>query len=350
MSSKKHFVVLDGLRGVAALAVLIFHFAEIIFPDLADNFIAHGFLAVDFFFCLSGVVIAYAYQNRIANMGIGDFLVGRLIRLHPLVVLGSLLGLFAFLFDPIASYQASYSFGEKFVIFMASILMIPYPVMEERYFNLFSLNAPAWSLFWEYVINIFYVLVLFRLSRYSLMALLLIASGILAYVSYSSGNLLGGWNGETFWHGGARVLYSFTAGMILFRFNWIIQNKLGFIGLSVLLVLAFILPYNEWSWATELLIVLFYFPLLVSLGAGTLISQSLKSICEFSGNISYPLYTTHYCVMWLFGGYYASYAPSGITLIGVVVIGVILLISLAYFAFRFYDLPLRKYLNAKRSV
>src|SRR5881398_1551675 len=89
LKTKKHFDLLDGLRGVAALAVVIFHFMEWVFSDYSENFIGHGFLAVDFFFCLSGFVIGYAYDNRIVKMGVGEFFKSRLIRLHPLVVLGS---------------------------------------------------------------------------------------------------------------------------------------------------------------------------------------------------------------------------------------------------------------------
>ena len=79
MESKRHFAILDGLRGVAALAVVIFHFMEWVFTDPSLNFIGHGFLAVDFFFCLSGFVIAYAYDHRIKNMGLGRFFRARLI-------------------------------------------------------------------------------------------------------------------------------------------------------------------------------------------------------------------------------------------------------------------------------
>src|SRR3954464_15195500 len=97
LNAKKHFEVLDGLRGIAALAVVIFHFMEWVYPDASQNFIGHGFLAVDFFFCLSGFVIGYAYDHRIAKMGVKEFFMSRLIRLHPLVVLGSVLGLLGFL-------------------------------------------------------------------------------------------------------------------------------------------------------------------------------------------------------------------------------------------------------------
>src|SRR5215510_13487127 len=87
LKTKQHFAILDGLRGVAALAVVIFHFMEWIFTDPSTNFIGHGFLAVDFFFCLSGFVIGYAYDDRIRKIGVKEFFRLRLISLHPLVVL-----------------------------------------------------------------------------------------------------------------------------------------------------------------------------------------------------------------------------------------------------------------------
>lgn len=74
LETKQHFEILDGLRGIAAFAVVVFHFMEWIFTDPSQNFIGHGFLAVDFFFCLSGFVIGYAYDDRIAKMGLRNFL------------------------------------------------------------------------------------------------------------------------------------------------------------------------------------------------------------------------------------------------------------------------------------
>ncbi|WP_369410091.1 acyltransferase family protein [Hufsiella arboris] len=96
LKTKQHFEILDGLRGVAAVAVVIFHFMEIAVPDYTKSFIAHAYLAVDFFFCLSGFVIAYAYDTRLKKIGVLAFLKLRLIRLHPLVIIGSVIGLLAF--------------------------------------------------------------------------------------------------------------------------------------------------------------------------------------------------------------------------------------------------------------
>jgi hypothetical protein len=73
LQTRQHFDVLDGLRGIAALGVVVFHFMEWVFTDSSKNFIGHGFLAVDFFFCLSGFVIGYAYDDRIRKMGKREF-------------------------------------------------------------------------------------------------------------------------------------------------------------------------------------------------------------------------------------------------------------------------------------
>ncbi|MCZ4222840.1 acyltransferase family protein [Pedobacter rhodius] len=346
LKTKEHFAILDGLRGLAAVAVVIFHFMEIAITDYSKNFIAHGYLAVDFFFCLSGFVIAYAYDSRIEKVGFLQFIKLRLIRLHPLVIIGSVLGLLTFLFDPYSDFYSTYGFGKTALLFLTSAFLIPYPIMPERFFNLFNLNAPAWSLFWEYIANLFYVLVLCKLGRKTLQGITLLAVIFICYVAFKSTNLSGGWGGPNFWDGSARVLYSFLAGMLIYRSNWIIKNRLGFIGVSVLLLLAFLIPFNDkYNWLTEPLIVLIYFPVLVALGAGATLKSGLEKICKFSGEISYPLYMTHYPFVWVFLTYVAVVKPEMSLLKIIIPISVCLLIAFAYLVMVFVDIPLRKYLK-----
>lgn len=218
LPTKKHFVILDGLRGVAALAVVTFHFMEWVYEP-GDNFIAHGFLAVDFFFCLSGFVIGYAYDDRIGKMGLRAFFAARLIRLHPLVMLGSVLGLLAFLFDPFGGHPELYSTGMIVLAFVSSMMLIPMPALADRSFNLFGFNAPAWSLLWEYIANIVYAFVLCRLPRAVLLVVTIVSAVVLCSVAHRAGSLVGGWNGATFWDGGARVSYSFCAGLLIYRYT-----------------------------------------------------------------------------------------------------------------------------------
>jgi len=316
-------------------------------PD--KNFIGHGFLAVDFFFCLSGFVIGYAYDDRIGKMGVLEFFKSRLIRLHPLVISGSVLGLLAFLFDPFGGHPELYSAGKIILAFLCSLLLIPLPVIADRSFNLFSFNAPAWSLFWEYVANIVYAFVLYKIGRRYLVLLTLLSAVAICFVVFRSGNLVGGWSGPTFWDGSARISYSFLAGLLIYRSNLIIKNNLGFIGVALLLFLAFISPSSKWNWLSEPLVVLFYFPLLIALGAGAMLKPGLKKVCLFLGKISYPLYMTHYAALWMFGNYYLSHKPGTMQLALIIICGLILLVGASYLVMVIYDIPVRKYLSDKRK-
>jgi peptidoglycan/LPS O-acetylase OafA/YrhL len=347
LQTKQHFEILDGLRGVAALAVVTFHFMEWVYAA-SDNFIGHGFLAVDFFFCLSGFVIGYAYDDRMAKMGVLEFFKSRIIRLHPLVVSGSVLGLLAFLFDPFGGHPELYSAGKIILAFVCSVLLIPLPVIADRSYNLFSFNAPAWSLFWEYIANIVYAFVLYRIGRSYLLLLTILSALAICFVAYRSGNLEGGWSGPTFWDGGVRISYSFLAGLLIYRSNFIIKNKLGFIGVAILLFLAFIMPFSKWSWLSETLVVLFYFPLMIALGAGADLTAGLKKTCIFLGKISYPLYMTHYAVLWIFGNYYTNHKPGTMQLALIIIAGLTMLVGASYLVMIIYDTPLRKYLSSKR--
>ena len=198
LKTKQHFEILDGLRGIAALSVVVFHFMEMAYTDYSKNFIAHGFLAVDFFFCLSGFVIGYAYDDSIEKMGVKEFFKSRLIRLHPLVISGSILGLLGFFFDPFGGHPEVYSAGKIILIFLCSVLLIPFGAMQERGFNLFSFNAPAWSLFWEYAANILYAFVLYKINRRLLLLLTILSAAAVCIVVYRAGNLMGGWSKDNF--------------------------------------------------------------------------------------------------------------------------------------------------------
>ncbi|OZI09741.1 acyltransferase [Siphonobacter sp. BAB-5385] len=345
--TKPHFQVLDGLRGIAAVAVVIFHFMEFITPDYHDSFIAHAYLAVDFFFCLSGFVIAYAYDDKLGSMGVLTFLKRRLIRLHPLVVIGSIIGLLTFVFDPFSKLYSVYA-SQTLGMFLTSCLMIPFPLVRERYFNLFHLNPPTWTLFWEYLANVLYALVLVKLPTRVLAILTLIAAGTLFYEAHRSTYLAVGFGGDNFWGGGSRVFYSFLAGMLVYRSRWIIRTRLGFGVVGLLLLLTFLVPFSKGiNWLVDPLLVVFYFPFLIALGAGTPVEPTLQRICTFSGDISYPLYMTHYPFLWIVLSYIEAKKPPVSELVGIMIVGVVLLILFAYIVLKFLDEPIRTYFNRR---
>ncbi|WP_431210959.1 hypothetical protein ACQ86N_34190 [Puia sp. P3] len=154
-------------------------------------------------------MIAYAYDGRVSRLGLKEYFRSRLIRLHPLVVMGSVLGLVGFFIEgfvgpgfggPVQTIDG-WRIAEGF---LCSILMIPFPVMASRFYNNFGYNAPAWSLFWEYIASLFYGLFLYRIGRRYLVVLTVLAAGGIVWVVYKEGSLLGGWSGGTFgtgWRG-----------------------------------------------------------------------------------------------------------------------------------------------------
>ena len=345
--SLKHYVLLDGMRGIAAFSVLLFHFMEWIYTDPKDNFIGHGFLAVDFFFCLSGFVIGYAYDNRMDRMSIGQFVKLRLIRLHPLVVIGTILGLLTLFIDPFGGLGDLSGFKNLCIIFLAGILMIPYPASADRGFNLFSLNAPSWSLFWEYIANLVYVLILARLRKSYLLVLTVFAAILLCFVGFRAGNLLGGWSGSTFWDGGARVFFSFCVGLLIYRYGLKIPNSLNFVGLAFLLLVAFLVPTTSYNWIVELIIVLFYFPVLIMIAVGAKSAKQSNSTAILLGDLSYPLYMTHYCALWVFGHYLSTRQDGSISLVVVVAASMIVLLLFAYIIMKYVDKPIMSVLKQK---
>jgi peptidoglycan/LPS O-acetylase OafA/YrhL len=347
LTTKQHYEVLDGLRGVAAIAVVIFHFMEIAVPDPSESFITHAYLAVDFFFCLSGFVIAYAYDGKLQDIGLMSFFKLRLIRLHPLVVIGSLWGLVAFVIDPFSNLWIKYS-GQLALLTVASMFIIPYAAVRERFFNIFHLNPPAWSLFWEYVANIVYAVLLIRANRRVLWLLAVIGAVALVWQAHQATNLSIGWSGDNFWGGGVRAFFSFLAGILVYRSGYIIRTRLGFLAPSALLLISFLVPFSTtYNWVVEPLIIIFYFPLLIALGAGATAGARVRKLCELSGNLSYPLYMIHYPFIWIFMSYVETHKPDLAHMAVITVAGTVLLLALAYVVLTFIDAPLRRFLKNK---
>ena len=174
--SKPHYLILDGLRGVAALLIVAYHLCE-----GCGIVMGHAYLGVDFFFALSGFVIGYAYDDRWGRMTVGGFFRRRLIRLHPMVVMGTLLGLLFYYFGQSAAFPfiGSQPWWVVLLLFLYCSLMLPMPNGWDirGWQDTNSFNGNIWSLGWEYVANIFYALVL-RFLPTCVLALLTVVAAI----------------------------------------------------------------------------------------------------------------------------------------------------------------------------
>lgn len=363
LRSKPHYEVLDGLRGVASLLVVTFHaFEAYADSNRFQQRLNHGYLAVDFFFLLSGFVVAYAYDDRWSRMSLADFGKRRLIRLQPMVVLGTLLGAALFYLQraPIFPLVAITPVWKMLLVMLVGCTMIPLPPSADirGWDETYPLNGPAWSLFYEYVANFLYAVLLRRLSNRILGVLVALAGVFLVQLAVwgPSGDVIGGWslNGKQLHIGFARLLFPFLAGMLLMRLGWRVHVKHAFVWCSLLLTAALVLPRfggpaHLWqNGLYESLVVVVVFPLVVAMGAGERREESVSlKACRWLGGISYPLYITHYPLIYVYTAWVtARHVPAaeGAT------VGVLLLLTatLAAWAFlRFYDEPVRQWLSRR---
>ena len=357
--TKPHYNILDGLRGVAAIMVVCFHIFEAFASSHLDQRINHGYLAVDFFFILSGFVVGYAYDDRWGKMTTKDFFKRRIIRLHPMVVMGAIIGAIMFYTQGCSVWDVStVAVGALLVATLLNALLIPVtPGTEVRGVGeMFPLNGPSWSLFFEYIGNILYVLFIRKLSTKALAVLVFVVGcGLAAFAILGPlGDICVGFSltGTEFTGGSLRLLFSFSAGLLLSRIFKPTNIKGAFWICSLFIIALLAVPRiggAEHLWMNgiyDTLCCVAFFPLLVYLGAsGKSTDKYTTRICKFLGDISYPLYMVHYPFIYL---YFAWVKNDDLTfeesLSGAagVLFGSIIL---AYICLKFYDIPVRRYLT-----
>ncbi len=381
MQSKPHLQLLDALRGVAALIVLWFHCYEGFGYEVAPGTgiftqpCDHGYLAVDFFFLLSGFVIGYAYDDRWHNgrqMSVGTFFKRRLIRLHPMVVAGAVVGLACFLIGGRTDWWGNEaSWSALALAFGLSLLMLPvapgWSSDVRGNGEMFPLNGPSWSLFFEYIGNILYALLLRRLSLRWLTAVTVATGAVLSWHVIGSGYLGEGWsfvdNGFTW--GLLRMLFPYSLGMLMAR--WFMKKRpdlkdsrpgftTTFIVCSVVMLALLPMPFvgsalSPWQNGLYiLLLTVIVFPLIVWFAASA--GTGKNRVCNFLGELSYPLYAIHYPLMYLFYQY-LGFPEVSCTMADVWPVAVATFagsILLAVVFLYLYDKPLRRWLaNASHA-
>lgn len=354
---------------MAALLVVWYHIFEGF--QFAGNkpvidFINHGYLAVDFFFILSGFVVGYAYDNRWGKtLTLGGFFRRRLIRLQPMVCMGALIGAASFLLSGMERWDGTHAtLWLTFLAFVCGCLMLPaLPGMPREVRGngeMFPLNGPCWSLFFEYVGNIVYALFIRRLSTRLLAVLSFALCCALAWFAVTAqsgyGSIGVGWTVDrtNILGGSLRMLCPFTMGLLLSRiFKPIHYARGAFWTSAALLLIIFHVPYIHSDGALSLngifeaACIIAVFPLVVWYAAsGKTTDIASTRICRFLGDISYPLYIVHYPLMYAFYMWliktrqYTLYEtwPAALAVVTASII-------LAWLCLKLYDMPVRKWLR-----
>lgn len=372
--TKPHYELLDGLRGVAALLVLFYHIFEgLAFAEGANgagdgiiHTLNHGHIAVDFFFILSGFVISYAYDDRWKKMNTWQFFKRRLIRLHPMLVMGAVIGFLAFAFVGFERWDHTTTpTGWVMIALLLTMFMIPavpgVPYEVRGNGEMFPLNGPGWSLFFEYIGNILYALFMRRMST-MILATFTVLLGV-AHAWFFIGDISGydmvgvGWtiDNVNFWGGLVRMLFPFSMGMLLARTFKPRRIKGAFwicsIALTVLFSVPYIVPGGSISLNSlyEFLCIAFLFPLLVWVGACGKSSNGFTAKANrVLGEISYPLYIVHYPIMYIF---YAWLIEKEIYTLqdcrAAAALVVVSSILLAFLCLKLYDEPVRRLLSKR---
>jgi peptidoglycan/LPS O-acetylase OafA/YrhL len=354
--SNHEFPGLDALRGAAALIVAMGH-AVVLFGFRPGS----NYLAVDLFFVLSGFVLAHAYDQKIARgMGTIDFMRIRLIRLYPIYCLGTLISTFAILIAFVGTKGTTWHLSNLAAAFPLAIAFLPTPPGLAPGEFIYPLDAPAWSLAFELVVNLAFVVVWRMLSIRRLILIVALSGIALIFSAYHYGDLAAGSGWRTLLGGFPRVFFSFPLGVLMLRCYR--EGKLRLQGsplvpLAIMLAVLIFEPSARFRPAYDLVCVIVVFPLVVAAGATV---KPLRFGAPFAvlGALSYGLYALHFPLLKmtinvltkLTHGNLASCQPWA----GLVFISIAL--TAAYVADIWIDTPLRRWLSktiptlAKRSV
>lgn len=282
MQNSGRYYTLDAMRGIGAIAVLQFHAIDIM--PLAHS----GYIAVDFFFALSGFVLAKTYSDRFRDgLTVKQFMISRYKRLYPLYAVGIIFGTI------VMGLKALAGNGDLLNVqlsFLFNIVMMPVPWAAP---NMFPLNSPAWTLFLELLMNVAFAAGLYKLSTTRL-ALLAALSGAALTLFMLQADALGGWNWSTFHIGVARIVFSFTVGLIVARLP--INRSVSWASILVALALIFVLylPHAKEAQATlALFSILLACPPILIAGCLFEIPKRFIPLAKFLGDVSYPLYAVH---------------------------------------------------------
>lgn len=284
------FYSLDAMRGIAAITVVYFH----INLQISADYVPYAYLAVDFFFMLSGFVLANAYEAQLRNhLGAATFFKMRAIRLYPMFALGALLGIITLIAQNWTHSGHAMGLPQSVTTAALNLIALPSPANK----LLFPINPPAWSLFFEFLINIAFAFVLFRLTTGALRAVVLGIAILFAVIIFEYGDAGVGPGWVSALAGLARVSYTFTLGMLFARMHGekratpSILIVLAAAALAGLLLVpiesAVTLPFN-------LLTVFLLLPGILWAGILFDLPRRLRPMGKMLGDISYPLYAVHF--------------------------------------------------------
>jgi peptidoglycan/LPS O-acetylase OafA/YrhL len=337
--------MLDGLRGLAAVCVVLYSLAftstRLLPLPHYGNYLQHAYLAADFFFLLSGFVIAHAYERRLQSDGFGflDFLRLRLIRLYPIYFAGLVLGTVAvWLTKP-------WALGPG--LFTQQAFFIPNYHPGEYAFRY---NMPAWTLMFEVVVSLAYALCRPWLRSWVLLLVIAVSGAMLGWADWSHDTNNFGVGHPDLPLGLLRAIFGFFYGVILYRAYHVgllpeelpTSALLVFLAFGLLLALPIGGGHNGDFYDIACLLVGFPLIILFSLPI-----TSRSSLFPFLGDFAYPLYAIHFPLLTIIISKMEIDPLATPETLWIVVAALMLtLIGASWALYKLYDEPLRRKLRS----
>jgi peptidoglycan/LPS O-acetylase OafA/YrhL len=334
---------MDALRGLAAIAVLFYHFGTRLGAPVS---VAHGYLAVDFFFMLSGFVLAHAYTDKLPALSVARFTLIRAARLLPMSMIGIVIGTVYFLVRWKAHWAASDTLPQILSASGLNLALIPKPwVAGATSDETFPANGVLWSLSFEFAINLVWASALVRLRPPTQLALALSGAAALAYYVGVFGDANLGWNWRSYAGGAGRTLFGFLVGVVLWRRRPVVRTSwIRPLLASAVLVVALCLPFK--TQAYDLSVILLVFPAMIYLAASADFGVGNR-VVKFLADISYPVYAVHLPILMALSGAYKRFAPSGDQPPAIVYVLAAPIVLLAWALGRWCEAPARRWLDRR---
>lgn len=342
------YLLLDGLRGMAALVIVIHHFTAL---SGQREIFGSASVAVDFFFCLGGFVIAHAYEAKLlAGLTVSEYVRRRLVRLYPMFLVGCLIGLVALTIGKEqGANDMSWAGIEEAAVLNA--LYLPYPhwyyiqIFEKRLVGVvFPLNGPAWSLFFALFANLIYAQVIRKSPKLSpLIAAVSAVALVAAGLQYGEAP---GWGTANFVGGFPRVMFAFFAGVTVYqlqptlaRLPRIHPAVIAIVAVAVLSVPHFRGHIFYWLFAT-----IGGVPILVAMAGDVrpMGSRRAQALCAYSGGISYAMFCVHYPLLMLF-----ALAFQHSVSLAMLALYLATTFALSHALHRYVERPMREWLDMK---
>jgi peptidoglycan/LPS O-acetylase OafA/YrhL len=342
---KQKFLALDALRGVGAIMVVFAHIAG---AEQIDWLFSNASPGVDLFFVLSGFVIAHCYEPGLqTTLTYGRYLRIRMIRLYPTIVIGGLAG---------AAAAMLIGHHERFDIVEAlplQLLLIP---MFSAAIDCYPMNAATWSLFFELAANFVHGACAKYVTKFRLLAVMAISFVVLVLCALYFHSLNVGAQPRNFIGGFARIGFSFSLGLLLYRLHASGRLRIPKVPVfvpvfGIVAMMAAPAPPIPYGGAIhDLVCVVLVVPVLIMLAVNADVPSRWGRIFAWLGMMSYPLYALHLPIIKILGEPILTPGlPHWIKALGWTgVVGASILIA-TIVAYRI-DAPIRAWLSKRRRV